>query len=83
MFYVLEGAVTFQCGEETFDVEKGGFIFLPAGIRHGYTIRGEGPVRLIVVTDPARDQGSKGWRGFVSDMELGQGELIAKPGHAS
>jgi quercetin dioxygenase-like cupin family protein len=81
MFYVLEGTVTFQCGEETFDVEKGGFIFLPAGIRHGYTIRSEDPVRLIVVTTPFREQGNKGWGGFVSDMELGQGELIAKPGH--
>jgi quercetin dioxygenase-like cupin family protein len=81
MFYVLEGAVTFQCGDETFDVEKGGFIFLPAGIRHGYTIRSEDPVRLLVVTAPFRDQGSNGWGGFVSDMESGQGELIAKPGH--
>ena len=81
MFYVLEGAVTFQCGEETFDLEQGGFIFLPAGIRHGYTIRSEDPVRLIVVTAPVREQGNDGWGGFVSDMELGQGELIAKPGH--
>jgi quercetin dioxygenase-like cupin family protein len=32
MFYVLEGAITFQCGEDRFDLEKGGFIFLP----HGY-----------------------------------------------
>ena len=23
MFYVLEGAITFRCGEETFDLEKG------------------------------------------------------------
>ena len=82
MFYVLEGAVTFQCGEETFDLEKGGFIFLPAGIKHGYTIRSEESVRLIAVTAPVRDQGGPGWGGFVSDMELGQGELIAKPGQA-
>lgn len=81
MFYVLEGSVTFRCGEETFDVEKGGFIYLPAGIRHGYTIRSEDPARLIVVTAPVRDQGNQGWGGFVSDMELGQGELIAKPRH--
>jgi quercetin dioxygenase-like cupin family protein len=82
MFYVLEGSVTFRCGEETFEVEKGGFIFLPAGIEHGYTIRSEDPVRLIAVTAPGRDPGSKGWGGFVSDMELVQGELISKPGHA-
>jgi quercetin dioxygenase-like cupin family protein len=82
MFYVLEGAITFRCGEETFDVEKGGFIFLPRGIEHSYTIRSHDPVRLIVVTSPVRDGASDGWGGFVADLELGQGELIAKPRHA-
>ena len=79
MFYVLEGAITFRCGNETFDLEKGGFIFLPHGIEHGYTIRSEEPVRMIIVTAPFREGESGGWKGFVSDMELGQGELIAKP----
>ena len=82
MFYVLEGSLTFRCGEETFDVDKGGFIFLPRGIEHGYTIRSEDPVRLIVVTAPAREGSSGGWGGYVADMESGQGELIAKPKHA-
>jgi quercetin dioxygenase-like cupin family protein len=27
MFYVLEGAITFRCGEETFDLEKGASSF--------------------------------------------------------
>ena len=79
MFYVLEGEVTFHCGEETFDVQPGGFIFLPRGIQHGYTIRSDAPVRLIVVTSPVREGPGGGWGGFVSDMESGQGELIAKP----
>lgn len=82
MFYVLEGAVTFRCGEETFDLEKGGFIFLPRGIEHGYTIRSEDPVRLIVVTSPVRAGSSGGWGGFIADMESGQGDLIAKPKHS-
>ena len=81
MFYVLEGAITFQCGETTFDLEKGGFVFLPSGIEHAYTIRYENPVRLLVVTSPVRDGSSGGWGGFVADMESGQGELIAKPSH--
>jgi quercetin dioxygenase-like cupin family protein len=79
MFYVLEGAVTFRCGGETFDLQKGGFIFLPRGIQHGYTIRSDGEVRLIAVTAAVREGSSGGWGGFVADMELGQGELIAKP----
>ena len=79
MFYVLEGAITFRCGEQTFDLESGGFAFLPHGIEHGYMIRSDDPVRLIVVTSPVREGVRGGWGGFVADMELGQGELVAKP----
>jgi len=83
LFYVLEGAVTFRCGGEGFDLEKGGFVFLPRGIPHGYTIRSGGPVRLIAVTAPVRAGASGGWGGFVADMESAQGELIAKPSFSS
>jgi len=76
MFYVLEGAVTFN-------LEKGGFIFLPQGIEHGYTIHSDNPVRLIVVTYPVRKGSSGGWGGFIADLESGQGELITKPQPAS
>jgi quercetin dioxygenase-like cupin family protein len=79
MFYVLAGEVAFHCGEETFEVATGGFIFLPRGIPHGYTLRSEGPVRLLVITSPVRAGASGGWGGFVADIELGQGELVAKP----
>ena len=79
LFYVLEGAISFRCGGKTFDLAQGGFIFLPRGIEHGYTIRNEQPVRLLVITAPVREDGPDGWGGFVADMELGQGELIAVP----
>jgi len=79
MFYVLEGAITFRCGEESFDLEQGGFIFLPCGLQHGYTIRSADPVRLLVVTAPVREGTSGGWGGFVADIESGQGELVTKP----
>lgn len=81
MFYVLEGQILFQCGGKSFDLGPGDFIFLPRGIEHGYTIRGSEFVRLLVITSPVRDGPSGGWKGFVSDMELGQGDLIAKPSH--
>lgn len=83
MFYVLDGALTFRCGDQTFALEKGGFIFLPRGIEHGYTLTSAEPVRLLVITAPVREGMSGGWGGFVADMELGQGELIAKPPHES
>ena len=83
MFYVLEGAISFHSGESTFELEKGDFIFLPRGIKHGYTIRSDDPVRLLVVTAPVREGSKGGWGGYVADLESGQGELISKPGHSS
>lgn len=71
MFYVLEGAVSFRAGDETFDVERGGFVFLPSGVEHGYTIRSDGEVRLLVITSPSRPD-SRGWGGFVADVESSQ-----------
>ena len=81
MFYVLDGALTFRCGGQSFDVEKGGFLFLPRGVEHGYTVRGNEPARLLVVTAPLREDAVNGWGGFVSDIELRQGELLSKPPH--
>ncbi len=69
IFYVLQGALTFRCRHETFDVEDGGFVFLPRGIEHGYTVRSEGDVRLLVVTSPAQEDAIGGWGGFVADVE--------------
>ena len=78
MFYVLEGAITFRCGGESFDLLTGGFMFLPRGIEHGYTIHNDDLVRLLAITSPVRAGIAGGWGGFVSDMELGQGHLISK-----
>jgi quercetin dioxygenase-like cupin family protein len=68
MFYVLEGQLSFQCNDQRFEVEPGGFVFLPRGVEHGYTIRSDGPVRLLVITAPPRER-SNGWGGFVADVE--------------
>lgn len=52
MFYVLAGSMTFQCGRRRFHVERGGFVFLPRNIPHGYTIRSR-TARLLVITTPS------------------------------
>ncbi len=77
IFYVLSGALTFRCGGQSFEVDTGGFIFLPQGIEHGYTIRSDDPVRLLVVTFPTR-AAAQGWGGFIADVEA-QGELLTHP----
>jgi quercetin dioxygenase-like cupin family protein len=78
-FYVLQGALTFRCGDESFELEDGGFVFLPRGIEHGYTIRSDGDVRLLAITAPAPEaQAAPGWGGFVADFEA-DGELRSTP----
>jgi len=68
MFFVFGGDVRFRCGDESFDVTDGGFVFLPRGIEHAYEIRSEGDVRLLVITAPPRGDGD-GWGGFVGGMQ--------------
>ena len=83
MFYVVEGALTFHCGEQTFDLEKGGFIFLPKGIQHSYTIHSQDPVQLIVVTSHSTGELAVGWGGFVAELESNQSKLVSEPPHVS
>jgi quercetin dioxygenase-like cupin family protein len=82
IFYVLEGDLAFRCGDETFGVTDGGFVFLPCGIEHGYRIQSTGDVRLLVITSPKGEHPAGGWGGFVADFES-QGELRSSPATSS
>jgi quercetin dioxygenase-like cupin family protein len=76
-FYVLEGEIAFHCDGQTFELSKGGFVFLPKGSRHGYTFPNDGEVRLLAITFPTREV-DDGWGGYVSDVES-QGEFLDGP----
>lgn len=71
IFYLVDGSVTFRCDEETFALEAGGFVFLPRGVQHGYTIVSEGTCRMLVITSPADEDASGGWGGLIGDLESG------------
>lgn len=79
MFYVLSGALTFRCGDQCFEVKQGGFIFLPHGIEHGYTVRSREPAQLLVITSPVRRSQKKGWDGFIGEIESSKKDLVSKP----
>ena len=51
-FWVLEGEVTFEVGEETIKAGPGSFVFGPKGVPHRYTIE-SGPARMLFVLSPA------------------------------
>lgn len=78
MFYVLDGEVAFRCGEQRFEVEGGGFVFLPRGIPHGYRITSPGDTRMLVITAPAPGVAEHGWDGFVGSVERDM-ELRRRP----
>ena len=53
LFFVLEGILTVQVGEERFEVPAGGLAWLPPGIPHTFANLGDVPVRLSSVFTPA------------------------------
>jgi quercetin dioxygenase-like cupin family protein len=52
-FYILEGEVTFHCGQQTLVAGAGSFAFLPRGIPHGFQVTSETPARLLQFNLPA------------------------------
>lgn len=51
-FYVLEGCLDYQAGEQLHRLSAGWFIHLPAGVAHAFRIRGDSPARLLAIVDP-------------------------------
>jgi quercetin dioxygenase-like cupin family protein len=50
-FWVLEGELTFQIGEDTIKASAGSFLFGPRGVPHAYTVDA-GPARLLFILSP-------------------------------
>ncbi len=51
-FYVLEGELLVQAGEQTFPATAGAFVQFPKGMVHTYKNVGAGPAKLLVVVSP-------------------------------
>jgi mannose-6-phosphate isomerase-like protein (cupin superfamily) len=51
-FWILEGQLTFEVGEETIKAGPGSFVFGPKDVPHRYTVD-SGPARLLYILSPA------------------------------
>ena len=51
-FWVLEGELTFEVGEETIKASPGSFLFGPRDVPHRYTVD-SGPAKLLFLLSPA------------------------------
>ena len=51
-FYVLEGEMTFEIGEQKIKASPGSFLFGPKDVPHRYTVE-SGPARMLFLLSPA------------------------------
>ncbi len=52
VFFLLDGSMTYQAGEQTFHLSAGDFIWLPVGLPHRFRVSGWTPVRFLGLTTP-------------------------------
>jgi quercetin dioxygenase-like cupin family protein len=51
-FYVLEGVISVECGDDTWEAGAGSFVFLPRGVPHAWDVVGD-RARVLIITAPA------------------------------
>lgn len=56
-FWVLEGDLTMRCGDQTFRVGPGAFVFLPRDVPHTFVVEGEAPARMLTLLTPGGGEG--------------------------
>jgi mannose-6-phosphate isomerase-like protein (cupin superfamily) len=52
-FYLVEGRMSYQAGDDLFEMYDGCFIYLPQALPHAFRIRGDTPARILALTLPA------------------------------
>lgn len=75
-FYILEGTAMIMCGDRTWRVSAGSFVFLPKGIVHGFKIEGEALLKMLVITSPG---GTAEFESFVQEMGEPAQERVLPP----
>jgi quercetin dioxygenase-like cupin family protein len=49
--YVLDGSIAVECGDESWALEHGDFVFMPRGVRHAWDVVGDW-ARVLVIAAP-------------------------------
>lgn len=68
-FYVLEGEVEFRSGAQTITVRPGGFVRVPRGTVHSFTVTSAHPCRMLIVLTPPG-----GVEGFWAEIGIPAGD---------
>jgi len=71
MFYVLDGEVEIQVGNQTVTGQPGAFVLVPRGTPHTFTNRGTKPAKLLIMFCPALER-EKYFEGLAELLKDGQ-----------
>src|SRR5262249_17285342 len=55
-FYVLKGAITVECGDDSWELEQGAFVFLPRGVPHAWDVIGDRATVMIMTAPGGLDE---------------------------
>jgi quercetin dioxygenase-like cupin family protein len=61
-FYVLEGTLSVQVGEDEMDALAGAYAYIPPGVVHTFSNRSDEPVRFLNLNTPG------GWEDYIRDL---------------
>ncbi|MBD2102295.1 quercetin 2,3-dioxygenase [Leptolyngbya sp. FACHB-261] len=51
-FYILEGELSFRCGNQSGRATPGSFLFLPRGVVHSFRIESSTPAKILIFCTP-------------------------------
>lgn len=71
-WFLLDGDITFHCGERRLHVERGGWIFAPRNVPHTFKV-GDGGARALTFTSPS------GFAQFVAELGEPAPDLVVPP----
>jgi quercetin dioxygenase-like cupin family protein len=54
VFYLLEGAMTYEAGGTLYELTAGSTIYLPKAVPHRFRITGDQPARILAMVFPGR-----------------------------
>jgi mannose-6-phosphate isomerase-like protein (cupin superfamily) len=75
IFWILEGHLTFRCGDETFPAAPGAYVHLPRGVPHTYVVEGDSNARYLLLYVPG---GAENY--FVDAGRPAEGDGLPRPG---
>jgi mannose-6-phosphate isomerase-like protein (cupin superfamily) len=52
IFWILEGHLTYRCGDQTFPAAPGSYVRLPRGVPHTFVVEGDSNARYLILYVP-------------------------------